>query len=280
LRTTLASILIVTDDVSASATLEEIANATGLRAKTVASLDAAREWLAMQSYDFLLADTSLGQEKIYQLVESCWRKTPFMVSAMFNLRDQIDDNDWRVRLAGIRTFNGATALEGIRKLLTELPEWLESNAELGVLLVEDLDAPRDILSAYIESMGYQRVVGAESAAAALQILERNPNQFFAVVTDVNMPGQNGIELIEQIRRDESSSSVPVIVITAYATPENLLECVRAGASGFLVKPPRKQLMKKELEKAKRMFLSKQSPRICQPEEAEQLEAALLATIQR
>ena len=94
-----------------------------------------------------------------------------------------------------------------------------------------------------------------------------------------MPDMKGTELIRSIRREETINQLPIIVLTAYATMEVLLECIKAGATGFLVKPPRKNTLREELEKAKRIYLNNLNPRLCRPEEAHLLEDAILARTQ-
>jgi CheY-like chemotaxis protein len=89
-----------------------------------------------------------------------------------------------------------------------------------------------------------------------------------------MPHESGIDLIRLLRRDTRVCHLPVLVLTAYATGENLLECIKAGATGFVVKPPHKKTFRRELEKARRIFVTRQSPRLCSPEEAHLLEEAL------
>ena len=89
-----------------------------------------------------------------------------------------------------------------------------------------------------------------------------------------MPEISGIELTKKIRRNGKLKHLPVVMLTAYSSPEHLVDCVKAGASGFLVKPPRKNLLQQELGKARRIYNSRQSPRLCDPSDAERLEDAL------
>ena len=69
---------------------------------------------------------------------------------------------------------------------------------------------------------------------ALQKLKAS--EFDFVVTDWNMPNMTGIELLRAIRADAALKALPVLMITAEAKKENIIEAAQAGASGYIVKP--------------------------------------------
>ena len=269
----MSTVLVVSFDQKAIEKLRELCESLNYRFRSVSVLDTAREWIAMQAFDVLLVDGRYSDGVSLTLLEEGWEKYPLQVGGLFNLDGTVDDQ-WTARLAGARIFNGDIGFDQLRKLLERLPDRFEAVTEYGVLLVEDLDSPRDIICSYIESLGYSNVRGVRSMEEALGVLHPNPNAYFAVVTDINMPRHSGIELIRTIRLDEQLAHLPIVVLTAYATAENLIDCVRAGATGFLVKPPRKKLLKAELDKCKRIFVNRMPPRICRAEDAHLLEEAL------
>lgn len=273
----MASILIVSSDQNAVARLTEIVRPLEYRVRSVVSLDAAREWLSLNDFDALFVDSRYGDGQSIDLVEFAWKTQPYLVAALFNFDGPVED-EWTARLQGIRVFSDRNADHGITTLLESQPRWRSRESEYRVLLVEDLDSPRDIICSYIETLGYLNVRGVSSVTEGLAELRKHPNDYFAIVTDINMPKQSGVELIQEVRRDEALHHIPVIVLTAYATAEHLVETVRAGATGFLVKPPKKRLLRAELEKAKRIFITHQSPRLCKAEDAHFLEAALSLTL--
>lgn len=273
----MASLLIASFDPDAAEALSEIGQRCGYRVRTVSSLDTAREWIGMHEFDVVLVDDGFGDSQPLDFIEYAWKTNSFLIAGIFSLTGDVED-EWPARLMGVRVYSGKSAKQQIEQMLESRPRWRARDGEYGVLLVEDLDSPRDIICSYIESLGYGNVQGAGSVTDALEILRKHPNGFFAVVTDINMPRQGGIELITAIRRDEDFNHIPIIVLTAYATPENLIETVKAGATGFLVKPPKKRLLRAELEKAKRIFLTHQPPRLCKAEDAHLLETALNLTL--
>ena len=109
---------------------------------------------------------------------------------------------------------------------------------IQVLLVDDeitiLEAFVDIL----EDEGYT-MFSAESGQKALEIL--NANSIDIVVSDIKMPGMDGLELLSKIR--ELDDEIPVIMATAYASIENTVEAMRLGASNYLIKPIQVELLR-------------------------------------
>jgi CheY-like chemotaxis protein len=134
--------------------------------------------------------------------------------------------------------------------------------KLPILIVEDLDSPREIIEMYIEQMGYA-VKSVASGEVALGLLQADPQGFFCVLTDIKMPNMNGVQFIKFVRQDEQIRHIPVIVLSAYGTGELLLDCLQAGASGFLAKPPRREDIVRELGRARRVALGLESVRLCE-----------------
>lgn len=271
----MANVIIISADPVVAAGIEETVLAAGSRPRLLATPATAREWLSMSQYDVLLIDVQFGQKAVMELVQLAWKYNPLMVCATYHNNSDFDFK-WDATIAGVVVLTEPNLFDQIAKLLSNLPTE-EPSSQFSILLVEDLDAPRDIITTYIESLGFPKVQGVKSAKEALELLEKNPTQFGCVVTDYNMPEMNGAELIAEMRRDEQLHSLPAIVLTAYSTIDNLIDCIKAGATGFLVKPPRKKSLRVELEKARRILYSKRSPRLCSPEEAHLLEEALART---
>ncbi len=105
---------------------------------------------------------------------------------------------------------------------------------LKILVVDDFSTMRRIVRNLLKELGYTNVDEAEDGVAALQKLKGSNFQF--VVTDWNMPNMTGIELLRAIRADVALKSLPVLMITAEAKKENIIEAAQSGASGYIVKP--------------------------------------------
>lgn len=119
--------------------------------------------------------------------------------------------------------------------------------KIRVLIVDDEQSMREFLSILLEREGYQ-VVSAANAAGALELLENG--LFDLVISDVQMPGLSGIELLERIK--SSAPDTAVLMITAFSTAEQAVEAMKLGAYDYIAKPFKieevKQLVKNALEK--------------------------------
>jgi two-component system, chemotaxis family, chemotaxis protein CheY len=100
-----------------------------------------------------------------------------------------------------------------------------------VLIVEDDAATRRLYKFLLSNAGYA-VLEAEDGVTALEQLSRNHCDL--VITDMNMPRMDGMELIQAIRRD--FAYVYVIMITAFGTPDTEKQAMRVGANDYLAKP--------------------------------------------
>jgi two-component system chemotaxis response regulator CheY len=109
-----------------------------------------------------------------------------------------------------------------------------ADKNLKILVVDDFSTMRRIVRNLLKELGYTNVDEAEDGVAALQKLKGANFQF--VVTDWNMPNMTGIELLKAIRADVALKHLPVLMITAEAKKENIIEAAQSGASGYIVKP--------------------------------------------
>jgi DNA-binding NtrC family response regulator len=100
---------------------------------------------------------------------------------------------------------------------------------LRILVVEDEDKLRRVIELQLQGSGFE-VDQAGSAEEALKLADRAD----LILTDLRLPGMTGLELISQIRRQ--NSRIPVIVMTAFGTVENAVEAMKTGAVDFLPKP--------------------------------------------
>lgn len=113
-----------------------------------------------------------------------------------------------------------------------------------VLLVDDDDALREVVAFQLEEQGWL-VRTANGAAAALATFETGA--FDAVVTDLRMPGVDGLSLLQTIR--ERDPLVSVLIVTAHSSVDAAMAAVRAGAYDFLVKPVARETLRLKVERA-------------------------------
>jgi two-component system chemotaxis response regulator CheY len=103
-----------------------------------------------------------------------------------------------------------------------------------VLIVDDSVSMRELVSYTLKNEGF-KVLTASNAREALSVL-RDLEELALVITDFNMPGMDGIELIMELRSKEAYKFVPVMVLTTEAITELKERGAREGASGWLTKP--------------------------------------------
>ena len=115
---------------------------------------------------------------------------------------------------------------------------------LKVVVVDDSDFSRNIITRILKDAGIDVVGEANHAETALTIIkEKKPN---VVITDIVMPDVSGIELTSQINR--TFNDIYIIVISSLSQEHIIIEAIGAGASDFIVKPVNKQQLIDSLEK--------------------------------
>ena len=118
--------------------------------------------------------------------------------------------------------------------------------DMKFLVVDDFSTMRRIIKNLLNDLGYTNTAEAEDGNSALTVLAQAPFDF--VVTDWNMPGMTGIELLRAIRADDRFKALPVLMVTAEAKKENIIAAAQAGANGYVVKPFTAATLEEKLNK--------------------------------
>ena len=109
-----------------------------------------------------------------------------------------------------------------------------ADKNIKFLVVDDFSTMRRILRNLLKELGYLNVDEAEDGNSALLKLRRDPFDF--LITDWNMAGMDGLQLLKEVRIDANLRKLPVLMVTAEAKRENIIAAAQAGASGYIVKP--------------------------------------------
>lgn len=130
--------------------------------------------------------------------------------------------------------------------------------EQHFLVVDDFSTMRRIVSGLLKELEYTKIVEADDGSSALKILESGASNITFVLTDWNMPVMDGLTLLKKIRSTPALSHLPVLMITAEAKKENIVEAAQSGADGYIVKPFNAATLKDKIEKilARRAHLAK------------------------
>jgi len=111
---------------------------------------------------------------------------------------------------------------------------MSEQPNLSFLVVDDFSTMRRIIKNLLNELGYVNVTEADDGSKALPLLKNG--QFDFLITDWNMPGMPGLELLKQVRADARLAKLPVLMLTAEAKREQIVEAAQAGVNGYVIKP--------------------------------------------
>jgi Response regulator containing CheY-like receiver, AAA-type ATPase, and DNA-binding domains len=121
-----------------------------------------------------------------------------------------------------------------------------TNKNMRILIVDDFSTMRRIIKNLLNDLGYTNTAEADDGNTALVALAQGSFDF--VVTDWNMPGMTGIELLKAIRADDRFKTLPVLMVTAEAKREQIIEAAQNGVNGYIIKPFTAQTLEEKLGK--------------------------------
>jgi two-component system chemotaxis response regulator CheY len=105
---------------------------------------------------------------------------------------------------------------------------------MKILVVDDFSTMRRIVKNLLSDLGFKNIEEADDGNTALPKLKSGNFDF--LVTDWNMPGMTGIDLLKAVRADAQLASLPVLMVTAESKREQIIEAAQAGVNGYVVKP--------------------------------------------
>ncbi len=118
--------------------------------------------------------------------------------------------------------------------------------DIKILVVDDMSTMRRIIKTILNQLGYTNIDEAENGKQALAKLKKEKFDF--VITDWNMPEMDGLSLVKAIRSDDELKHLPVLMVTAEAKKENVMEALKAGVNNYIVKPFTPEVLKEKMEK--------------------------------
>ena len=117
---------------------------------------------------------------------------------------------------------------------------------MKILIVDDFSTMRRIIKNLLRDLGFNNTQEADDGQTAWPMLQTGNFDF--LVTDWNMPIMTGIELLQKVRADENLASLPVLLVTAEAKKEQIVEAAQAGVNGYVVKPFTAITLKEKIDK--------------------------------
>ncbi len=123
---------------------------------------------------------------------------------------------------------------------------MQADVSMKVLIVDDMSTMRRIIKNIFKQLGFTNMDEAENGQQALEKLRAQ--HFGFVVSDWNMPVMSGIDLLRSIRADTALKDLPVLMVTAEAQKEQVMEAVQAGVSNYIVKPFTAETLQEKIDK--------------------------------
>lgn len=117
---------------------------------------------------------------------------------------------------------------------------------MKILIVDDFSTMRRIIKNLLRDLGFNNTTEADDGQTALPILQAGGIDF--LVTDWNMPGMQGIDLLKAVRADPKLAGMPVLMVTAEQKREQIIEAAQAGVNGYIVKPFTAATLKEKIDK--------------------------------
>lgn len=120
------------------------------------------------------------------------------------------------------------------------------NKDMKILIVDDFSTMRRIVKNLLQDLGFNNTAEADDGCTALPMLKGGGFDF--VVTDWNMPGMTGLDLLKNIRADEKLKALPVLMVTAEAKKEQIVEAAQNGVNGYIIKPFTAATLKEKMDR--------------------------------
>ena len=117
---------------------------------------------------------------------------------------------------------------------------------MKILIVDDFSTMRRIIKNLLRDLGFTNTSEADDGTTALPMLESGNYDF--LVTDWNMPGMQGIDLLKAVRANPELASLPVLMVTAESKKDQIIEAAQAGVNGYVVKPFTAATLKEKIDK--------------------------------
>jgi two-component system chemotaxis response regulator CheY len=123
--------------------------------------------------------------------------------------------------------------------------------ETRFLVVDDFATMRKIIKKVLMELGYTKIEEADDGKPALALLQKNQSEgtpIHFVISDWNMPGMTGIDLLKACKASADFKTMPFMLVTAESEQKNIVEAAKAGVSDYVVKPFNAQTLKAKLER--------------------------------
>ena len=116
---------------------------------------------------------------------------------------------------------------------------------MKVLVVDDSSTMRRILTNCLREAGYNEAIQASDGVEALDVLSKDKDVGL-IIADWHMPNMDGFTLLQEVKNNKSTKSIPVIMVTTQAEKQSVMEALKTGASSYVVKPFTPEVIKDKI----------------------------------
>ena len=118
--------------------------------------------------------------------------------------------------------------------------------DMKILIVDDFSTMRRIIKNVLQDLGFNNTEEADDGTTALPMLRSGSYDF--LITDWNMPGMQGIDLVQAVRADTKMGKMPILMVTAEAKKEQIVKAAEAGINRYIVKPFTPETLREKIGK--------------------------------
>jgi CheY-like chemotaxis protein len=266
-------ILLITPKKDSANPVVELAQSRGLHVTITKSFEEAI-FLSEEKFKAILADATLAWQQHLHMSRLLWEESPESSYIAFSLTEKPQANIVRLKDSGIPVITQPNAEEQLVQCLEQQMPLTKGGLNPDILLVERLETPRKILLRLLNGLGYH-CLATGSGEEAWQMLNEESSRCCVVITELMTLDIDGHNLIERVRSTPRFTDLPIIVLSAHGTAKKLWDCLIGGASGFIVKPPHRELVISELGRARRIWAGLEETRLVQPEDAENVKQVMI-----
>jgi two-component system chemotaxis response regulator CheY len=121
------------------------------------------------------------------------------------------------------------------------------STKIRVLVVDDMMTMRKLIILACKKLGFTDFLEAKDGAEAYQVLAAASPPVGLILSDITMPGSNGMDFLKRVRAEARFKHLPVIMITAEAENHYVVAALKAGATSYIVKPVNAEIIKMKIE---------------------------------
>lgn len=108
-----------------------------------------------------------------------------------------------------------------------------------VIIVDDNEVVREVITNVVKKLGFTSVIEVENGEEAWSEIQKavtEEKNLRLLISDIDMPTMNGLQLLDKVRKQGQTNHLPVILLTAHAEREVIIQAVYEGVSGYIIKP--------------------------------------------